>query len=57
MKYTRLQSGQFLAIINEKKMVEIHADNKDEAKKIVGEMYKGNISVCQIPETIGYIAK
>ena len=57
MKYTRIQSGQYLAIINEENMVEIHADSKEEASEIAHKMYDGNISVCKIPATIGYITK
>jgi hypothetical protein len=57
MKYTRIQSGQYLAIINEENMVEIHADSKEEASEIAHKIYKGNISVCRIPAAIGYITK
>lgn len=57
MKYTRIQSGQYLAIINEENMVEIHADTKEEAAEIAHKMYSGNISVCKIPAAIGYITK
>lgn len=55
MGYLRIKVDEYLAIINEKKMVEIHANSIESAKKIAENIYDGNIAVCKIPSTIGYV--
>ena len=51
----RLKENQYLAIINEEKMVEVHADSKERAREIIEKIYDGNICICKIPSIIGYI--
>ena len=53
----RIKDGQYLAIINEKRMVEVHADSLEEAKNIANSMFDGDMRVCKIPPIIGYITK
>ncbi len=56
MSYTKLISGRFLGIINEEKMVEVKAKDKDEAKTILEKAFpKCSISICKIPTIVGYI--
>jgi hypothetical protein len=62
MSYIRIKVDEYLAIIDEKKMVEIHANSIESAKKIAENIaehlmwdYDGNIAVCKIPSTIGYV--
>lgn len=55
MSYLRIKVDEYLAIIDEKKMVEIHANSIESAKKIAEDVYGENIAVCKIPSMIGYI--
>lgn len=53
----RLKDGEFLAIINESRMIEVHAKSSEEAteklQKVLGRDVKPVI--CRIPEIISYI--
>jgi len=56
MSYTKLISGRFLGIINEERMVEVKAKDKDDAKTILEKAFpKCSISICKIPTIVGYI--
>ena len=55
MSYVRIKSGAYIAIINENIMIEVHADSSEKAKEIAGNIYDGDITVCKIPSTIGYV--
>ena len=51
----RIKTGEYLAIINEEKMVEIHASSLEEARQKAVERFGGDVVVCKIPSIIGYM--
>lgn len=50
----QIKDGEYLAIINEKRMIEVHANNQDEAKQKIHDVFGDNIQVviCKIPAYI-----
>lgn len=53
----KIQEGQYLAIIGNNRMLEIHAKNKDEAKRIVSGLCDEEFMVCKIPLMIGSVGR
>lgn len=53
----RIKEGEYIAIIDEERMVEVHADTAKEAKEKIEEIYDGDIRVCKIPSIISYIGR
>lgn len=53
MKYLRIKSGAYLAIVNEEMMIEINgAGSKEEAKMLAERRYGKGTVVCEIPSII-----